>query len=99
MNAMNNVIRCLAVVGCLMGACGHAGEVLLSPRASEFRHSVRRVAEPAREAFDRGVPVISPRHEANRVRMEGGPAEERLPRAVVPLSPRAASQRESVRSR
>lgn len=96
---MNQLIRCLALSGAVLGVSSRAGEVLLSPRVSEFRHSVRRVGEPAREAFHRGVPVISPRHDANRIRLEGGASEDRLPRAVVPMSPRAASHRESVGSR
>ena len=98
MNAMKNVIQCLVGVGGLVSLSCYAGEVLLSPKAMEFRQSVRRVAEPAPDAFHRGVPAISPRHDANQVRVHAGQVKDHFPRQVIPLSPRAASLQQSGRS-
>ena len=91
------MIAFLIAGGFLASSACLASDVVASPRVLEFRHSVRIVPEVATEVMDRGVPVRSPRHEANRVVLAPNAVEDRMDREVRPVSPRVRELRRSVR--
>lgn len=98
--AMNTLNR-LMVVSALMVAfgckAGIAGETVSSPRVTEYRHSVRRVADVAAESMDRAVVSSSPRHLANKATRTSKVAPDRVPRGIHPFSPRVMEMRGGIR--
>ena len=89
-------MRSWMVGGMLAGLSCHASDIVQSPRAAEFRHSIRRASEVAPDALFRGEISKSPRHVANQVKLAPVQVADRLPRGLSPMSPRAGELRSSL---
>lgn len=97
MNALNRLMVASALMAALGSMGGTAAETVLSPRVSEYRHSVRRVADVAAESMERGVVSSSPRHLANKATRTSKVAPDRVPRGMDPFSPRVMEMRGGMR--
>lgn len=97
MNALNRLMMASALMAALGCKAGATAETVLSPRVTEYRHSVRRVADVAAESMDRAAFSSSPRHLANKATRTSKVAPDRVPRGIHPFSPRVMEMRGGIR--